>query len=83
MHRFAILAVGVVSYAIFVGIFLYAMGFVGNVWTPTRLDGEPRLPAAEALTINLLLLSLFAVQHSVMARGWFKTWWTRIVPRAA
>jgi methanethiol S-methyltransferase len=80
MKRFAVLMFGVSVYAIFLGVFLYAVGFVGNFLVPTRLDGMAELPTAQALMINLLLLTLFAVQHSVMARPWFKTWWTRFVP---
>ncbi len=82
MKRFAVLFYGVSAYAMFLGVFLYAMGFVGNFLVPTRLDGVPELPMAQALVINLLLLVLFAVQHSVMARPWFKTIWTRFIPES-
>jgi methanethiol S-methyltransferase len=73
---------GVLSYGVFLGVFLYAIGFIGGFFTPTTLDGAPRRPLVEALAIDLALLGLFAVQHSVMARPAFKRWWTRIVPEA-
>jgi protein-S-isoprenylcysteine O-methyltransferase Ste14 len=72
-------AYGGVSYLIFLATFLYAIAFVGGFWVPTQLDGAGTLTAA-ALAVNCLLLTAFAVQHSVMARRWFKERWTRIVP---
>lgn len=71
---------GAVSYAVFLGVFLYAIGFIGGFVTPTMLDGAPTRPIWQALAIDLGLLGLFAVQHSVMARPAFKRWWTRFVP---
>ena len=71
---------GVASYGLFLGVFLYAIGFIGGFLTPTKLDGVATLPFWQALAIDLGLLSLFAVQHSVMARPAFKRWWTRFVP---
>ena len=67
----------------FLGVFLYAIGFIGGFGTPTTLDGLAQRPVIEALAIDFALLGLFAVQHSVMARPAFKRWWTRIVPEAA
>lgn len=83
LGRLAIFAYGVVSYVLFLGVFLYAIGFIGNFGVPRAIDGPPALPTPLALTIDLALLGLFALQHSVMARPAFKRRWTRIVPPAA
>jgi protein-S-isoprenylcysteine O-methyltransferase Ste14 len=74
---------GAVSYAIFFGTFLYAIGFVTGVFVPLTLDGEPRMAVGPAVAIDLSLLALFAIQHSVMARRGFKQWFTRFIPQAA
>jgi len=81
LKRILFFAYGTFSYLIFLGTFLYAIGFIGNFAVPRTLDGPATRPVAISLAIDVALLTLFAVQHSVMARKWFKDWWTRIVPK--
>jgi methanethiol S-methyltransferase len=81
LKRISFFGYGVIAYAIFFATFCYACAFVGGFLVPTTLDGSATEPLSKALLINVGLLSLFAAQHSVMARKGFKDWWTRIVPR--
>lgn len=80
LKRIAFFAYGILCYAVFFGTFLYAIGFVGGFLVPTTLDGPRTMSLAPAIAINTGLLALFALQHSLMARPWFKERWTRIVP---
>ena len=83
MKRFAMLIYGFTCYVVFLATFFYAIGFIGNLIVPKSIDSVPTMSLGPALVVNALLLAVFAVQHSVMARPWFKRAWTRIVPIAA
>jgi protein-S-isoprenylcysteine O-methyltransferase Ste14 len=81
VKRLLFFAYGFASYLLFLATFLYAIAFVGGCpAVPSRLDGPLQTSVPVALVVDCLLLTLFAVQHSVMARRWFKEWWTQIVP---
>lgn len=82
MTRILALLYGFVTYAIFLASILYAIGFVDGLIVPKDIDSGPAAPIGEALAIDIGLLLLFAVQHSVMARQSFKRWWMRYIPTA-
>ena len=83
MQKTTIFLYGVISYFLFFIAFLYSVGFVGNLIVPKNIDSGSETGLLEAIVVNLLLLSLFAIQHSVMARPAFKKWWTTIINPAA
>jgi methanethiol S-methyltransferase len=81
MNRFIALVYGTVCYAFFFVTFLYAIAFVEDFPVPRTIDSGLHAPMTEALIVNMLLMALFAIQHSVMARPQFKAWWTQFVPK--
>lgn len=83
MKRVLVFAYGLLAYVSFLGVFLYAIGFIGNIAVPKSIDSAVGDPLATALLVNALLLSLFAIQHTIMARPAFKALLTRIIPPAA
>ena len=80
--RLLFFAYGLTCYLVFLATFLYAIAFVGGFLVPSRLDGPLQTSLPEALAIDCALLAIFAIQHSVMARRWFKERWTQIIPWA-
>ncbi|BAX95751.1 membrane protein [Mycobacteroides stephanolepidis] len=80
MRRVLTIGYGAISYLIFLASFLYSIAFVGNFLVPRTVDNGLNSSAAEAFIVNVVLLGLFAIPHSVMARPGFKRWWTRFVP---
>jgi methanethiol S-methyltransferase len=82
MGRFIAFLYGLASYVVFFVTFLYAIGFVSGLVVPKTIDTGPVVPMTEAFIVNILLMSLFAVQHSLMARRQFKEWWTQFVPKS-
>ncbi len=82
MKKSLIFLFGIIAYVVFLVSFLYAIGFVGNIIVPKTIDSGTNAGFAAAFLVNALLLSVFAIQHSVMARPAFKKWWTTIVSPA-
>jgi protein-S-isoprenylcysteine O-methyltransferase Ste14 len=80
MRRVLFFIYGILSYLVFFVTFLYAVGFVGNLVVPKTIDSGFQGGTGSALIVNILLLALFALQHSIMARRPFKKWWAKIVP---
>jgi len=72
---------GAMAYVIFLVTFLYAMGFVGNLVVAKSIDSPSEGPVVQSLLMDVALLALFAIQHSVMARQGFKRWWTTFIPK--
>ncbi|MCV7382557.1 methanethiol S-methyltransferase [Mycolicibacter longobardus] len=80
MARYLAFAYGAINYLVFLVVFLYAIGFVGDLVVPRSVDQGPQAPPGRAVLVDVLLLGVFAVQHSLMARPVFKRWLTRLVP---
>jgi protein-S-isoprenylcysteine O-methyltransferase Ste14 len=83
MYRLAVFAYGLAAYLLFLAVFLYAIGFIGNFGVPKSLGSQAATTWEGALLVYLGLLSLFALQHSLMARRGFKRWITRLIPASA
>lgn len=80
MKRYLTISYGAAAYLLFLAAFLYLVGFLGDFWVPRTVDHGLSAPAGLAVLVNVMLLGAFGIQHSVMARPAFKTWWTRFVP---
>lgn len=83
LHRSLVFIYGVLCYVVSLATFAYTAGFIGNFLVPKPLDSPASAPFWTALLVNLSLVAIFSVQHSVMARPAFKQWWTSIIPKAA
>src|SRR5689334_18316951 len=80
MKRYLMVGYGAAAYLLFLAVFLYLVAFVGNFLVPRTVDHGVSAPIGEAVLVNMALLGLFGLQHSVMARPGFKARWTRLVP---
>lgn len=83
MNRLLVLLYGILCYSVFLATFVYAVAFLGNFVIGNSIDAAPTAGVGQAIAVDIALLALFALQHSVMARPAFKRWWTRVVPAAA
>jgi len=83
MKKLIVFIYGILSYVMFLGVILYAICFIGNIYITNSLDAMPKIPFSHALMINIGLLSFFAIQHSGMARKGFKQWITKYIPSSA
>lgn len=83
MKKLIIFLYGILSYFVFLGAFLYAIGFVGNFLVPKSIDSGTESSLMNAILINVVLLSIFAIQHTIMARPIFKKWWNSIIGPAS
>lgn len=83
MKKFIVFLFGILSYIVFLVAFLYAIGFVGNILVPKSIDSGSETNLLQAVLTNVVLLSIFAIQHTIMARPIFKKWWNSIVGPAA
>src|SRR5215468_1012350 len=82
MARVIALLYGLIAYVAFAATIIYSIGFVTGFVVPKTIDSGPAGPVLQAIIVNLLLMTLFAVQHSVMARPQFKKWWKQFIPAA-
>ncbi|BBZ37852.1 methanethiol S-methyltransferase [Mycobacterium conspicuum] len=82
MKRYLTIGYGAAAYLLFLAVFLYLVGFVGGIVVPRTVDHGLSAPIGVAILVNVALLAVFGVQHSVMARPGFKRWWTRFVPES-
>jgi len=80
-RRISFFAYGLIVYLLFLGVFIYAALFIAGLWVPKSIDSGAVGPRSAAILINALLLGLFVLQHTIMARPAFKQWWTRFIPR--
>ncbi|OBJ14151.1 methanethiol S-methyltransferase [Mycobacterium sp. 1245801.1] len=80
MRRYLTVGYGAAAYLLFLAVFLYLVAFLGNFWVPRTVDHGLSAPVGQAVLVNMILLGVFGLQHSVMARPGFKARWTRLVP---
>lgn len=81
-RRYSVFAYGVLAYVLANAVIVYAIGFLSNVFVPKTVDSGITHSIGDPLVVNLVLLGVFGLQHSIMARPWFKARWTRVVPES-